>query len=140
DPRIGGGRLLGEACHFIDFITFLTGSRITAVCAAGMGREVSASTDSATVLLKYENGSHGVINYLSGGHKTFPKERIEVYSQGRNLVLDNFRILRGFGFRGFSRLKTRQDKGHREQFRLFAQRLHEGGDPLIPVREIINTA
>lgn len=139
DPAVGGGRIIGEACHFIDLISFLTGSRIEEVCASGLGRSVSATSDNATILLKYANGSHGVINYFANGNKSYPKERVEVYSQGKNLILDNFRTLRAYGFRGFSKLKTRLDKGHRDQFQLFARRIAEGGEPLIPLEEILNT-
>lgn len=139
DPAVGGGRIIGEACHFIDLLTFLTGSLITAVCASGMGKTVSATSDNASILLKFENGSHGVIHYFANGNKACPKERVEVYSQGRNLILDNFRALHGFGYRGFSKLKSRQNKGHSEQFRLFAERMREGGEPLIPLAEILNT-
>lgn len=140
DLGVGGGRIVGEACHFIDLITYLAGSPIVSILASGMGKELSAATDNASIFLKYENGSHGVVNYFANGHKSYPKERVEVYSQGRNLILDNFRTLSGFGFRGFSKLKTRQDKGHREQFSLFAQRMREGGSALIPLSEIFNTA
>lgn len=139
DPIIGGGRIIGEACHFIDLITFLTGSRIEKVCASGMGKDLSVITDNASILLKFENGSHGVVNYFANGNKSCSKERVEVYSQGRNLILDNFRDLRGFGFKGFSRLKIRQDKGHRKQFQLYAERVREGGQPLIPLAEILDT-
>lgn len=140
DPAVGGGRIVGEACHFIDLITFLTGSRIERVCASGMGKAVSYTSENASILLKYENGSHGIVNYFANGNKSCPKERVEVYSQKRNLILDNFRTLRGYGFRGFSKLKSRQDKGHREQFQLFAERVREGGQPLIPLSEILNTS
>lgn len=139
DPAVGGGRIIGEACHFVDLITFLTDSHIVEVCASGMGKGVTSTTDNATILLKYANGSHGVVNYFANGHKSYAKERVEVYSQGRNLILDNFRELRCYGLRGFSKLKTRQDKGHGEQFQLFVQRVREGGEPLIPLAEILNT-
>lgn len=139
DPAVGGGRIIGEACHFIDLITFLTGSRIEEVCASGLGPTVTANSDNATILLKYENGSHGVVNYFANGNKSYPKERVEVYSQEKNLILDNFRTLRGYGFRGFSKLKTRLDKGHRNQFELFGRRIAEGGESLIPLAEIFNT-
>lgn len=139
DPTVGGGRLLGEACHFIDLISFLVGSRITAVCASGMGTSLSASCDSASVSLRFENGSHGVVHYFANGHKSCSKERVEVFSRGRNIVLDNFRVLQAYGFKGFTRMKTGQDKGHRHQFQTFARRVREGGPALIPLGEILNT-
>lgn len=139
DMREGGGRMIGEACHHIDLITALTGSRVVAVCMNAMGKNPAANTDNASVLLQYENGSTGTIHYFSNGSADYPKERVEVYSQGRTLILDDFRVTQGYGFKGFSRLKTRQDKGHPAQFRLLIQRLRNGGPALIPFDEIINT-
>lgn len=135
DPSVGGGRIVGEACHFIDLVTHLTGSSIVAVCASAMGG--AATRDNASIFLRFKNGSHGVVNYFSNGHKSCPKERVEVYSGNRNLVLDNFRELRGYGFKGFRKLKIRQDKGHAEQFRLFAEQIRRGGEPLIPVQDVL---
>jgi predicted dehydrogenase/threonine dehydrogenase-like Zn-dependent dehydrogenase len=139
DRAVGGGRILGEACHFIDLITYLTGSRVTAVCMNAMGLHPTETTDNASILLRYENGSTGVINYFSNGHKSYSKERVEVYSQERTLILDNFRTLEGYGFKGFSKLKTGQDKGHKMQFEELIKRIQMGGEPLIPFNEIVNT-
>ncbi|TAM97757.1 MAG: dehydrogenase [Chitinophagaceae bacterium] len=139
DMQVGGGRIIGEACHFIDLITYFTGSRVKAVCMNAMGQNPEENTDNASILLKYENGSIGVINYFSNGSKAYPKERIEIYSQERTAVIDNFRLTEGFGFKGFSKLKTKLDKGHKEQFRLLAERIKNGGEALIPFDEIINT-
>ena len=141
---VGGGRLLGEGCHFVDLITFLTGSRVVSVCLNAMGRNPTDTTDCASLLLRYENGSTGVVNYFANGNKAYAKERVEVYSQGRTLVLDNFRKLTGYGFRGFSSLSERQDKGHTEQIkRLIAQvrsgQIGELNDALIPFADIVNT-
>jgi predicted dehydrogenase/threonine dehydrogenase-like Zn-dependent dehydrogenase len=140
DSEIGGGRIIGEACHFIDLITFLTGSSVTQVCMNTMGSNPTEDTDNASILLKYENGSTGVINYFANGSKAYSKERVEVYSQGRVLVLDNFKKLEGFGFKGFSTLKTGLDKGHKEQFRQLITLLKQGGGSLIPFEELINTS
>ena len=116
DMNIGGGRIIGEACHFIDLITYLTGSKVKAVCMNALGLNPEENTDNASILLKYENGSTGVVNYFSNGSKTYGKEHIEVYSQERTLVMDNFRKTKGFGFKNFSKLKTKLDKGHKTQF------------------------
>jgi len=139
DMKIGGGRIIGEACHYMDIITYLTGSKIKAVCMNAMGPNPQENSDNASILLQYENGSTGVINYFSNGSKAYSKERIEVYSQERTLVMDNFRTTEGFGFKGFSKLKTKLDKGHKAQFQLLLQRIQNGGDPLIPFDEIVNT-
>ena len=139
DMLVGGGRIIGEACHFIDLITYLTGSKVKAVCMNAMGVNPEENTDNATILLKYENGSTGVINYFSNGSKAYSKERVEVYSQDRTLVMDNFRKTEGFGFKGFSNLKTKLDKGHKNQFHKLIAQTKNGGSALIPFDEIVNT-
>jgi predicted dehydrogenase/D-arabinose 1-dehydrogenase-like Zn-dependent alcohol dehydrogenase len=139
DLKVGGGRIVGEACHFIDLITYLTGSKVIAVCMNAMGDNPEESTDNASILLKYENGSTGVINYFSNGSKSYSKERVEVYSQERTLVLDNFRKLEGFGFKGFSSMKTSLDKGHKAQFENLFNAIKGENKSLIPFDEIINT-
>lgn len=139
DLRVGGGRIIGEACHFIDLCSYLAESRVVAVCLNSMGTAPQENTDNVSILLRYANGSNAVINYLANGSKAYSKERIEVHSQERSLILDNWRTLTGFGFKGFSRLKMKQDKGHAEQFRLLVDRLKSGGEPLIPFEEIVNT-
>lgn len=139
DMNVGGGRIIGEACHFIDLITYLTGSKVVSVCMNAMGVNPNENTDTASILLKYENGSTGVINYFANGSKSYPKERIEVYSQERTAVIDNFRVTTGFGFKNFSKLKTSLDKGHKNQFQLLVNSVKNGGAPLIPFDEILNT-
>lgn len=139
DMLVGGGRIIGEACHFIDLISYLTGSKVKAVCMNAMGVNPEENTDNATILLKYENGSTGVINYFSNGSKAYSKERVEVYSQDRTLVMDNFRKTEGFGFKGFSNLKTKLDKGHKNQFHKLIAQTRNGGSALIPFDEIVNT-
>ncbi|GAB3789774.1 bi-domain-containing oxidoreductase [Spirosoma horti] len=149
DRAVGGGRILGEACHFVDLITFLTGSRVVRVCLNAMGHQPSEASDSASMLVHYENGSTGTINYFSNGSKAYAKERVEVYWQERTLILDNFRALKGYGFKGFSTLSGRQDKGHAEQMKRLINQVRTGqeqtnepvgsGQSLIPFDEIINT-
>jgi predicted dehydrogenase len=136
DPEVGGGRLLGEACHLIDLAIYLTGSLVAAVSASDIG----GASDCASIIMRHVNGSTSVVNYLANGNPDLSKERIEVHSDGRSLLLDNFRELRGFGFRSFNSLKTKQDKGHRRQFALFAERVKIGGPALIPWVEIANSA
>ncbi|SKB93294.1 bi-domain-containing oxidoreductase [Daejeonella lutea] len=139
DMSIGGGRIIGEACHFIDLISFFTGSRVKSVCMNALGRHPEENTDNASILLKYENGSTGVINYFSNGSKSYSKERIEIYSQERTAIIDNFRITEGYGFKGFSKLRTKLDKGHKNQFRELIHRVKTGGPPLIAFEDIVNT-
>ena len=139
DMMVGGGRIIGEACHFMDLISYFTGSKITAVCMNAMGINPAANTDNASILLQYENGSTGVINYFANGSKDYAKERVEVYSQEKTMVLDNFQVTTGYGTRNFSKLKTNLDKGHNNQFRQLTERVKNGGAALIPFDEIINT-
>lgn len=139
DPLVGGGRIIGEACHFIDLCSYLADSRVVAVCVNAMGRSPQENTENASILLRYADGSNAVINYLSNGNKAYSKERIEVHSQERTLVLDNWRTLTGFGFNGFTSQRRKQDKGHAEQFRLLVERIKTGGKVLIPFEEIVNT-
>ena len=139
DPEVGGGRIVGEACHFIDLCSFLAGSRVTGVCMNAMGANPGEMTDNASILLKYENGSNAVINYFANGSKAYAKERVEVFSQQRVLVMDNWRKLSGYGFRNFKGMTSAQDKGHANQFKLLVERIQKGGEPLIPFSELVNT-
>ncbi len=139
DLKVGGGRIIGEACHFIDLISFLTGSKVTEVCMNAMGVNPQENTDNASILLKYENGSTGVVNYFANGSKSFSKERVEVYSQERTLVLDNWRSLIGYGFKGFSKMKSKIDKGHAAQFSQLVAQIEKKGDALIPFDSLVNT-
>jgi predicted dehydrogenase len=139
DMEVGGGRIIGEACHYIDLCIYLTGSLVKEVCMNAMGENSDVNTDNASILLKFENGSNAVINYFANGAKSYSKERVEVYKQEQTWIMDNFRTTKGFGVKGFSDLKTKIDKGHQQQFRLLVDRLKNGGDVLIPFEEIINT-
>ena len=139
DLKVGGGRIIGEACHFIDLISYLTGSKVQAVCMNALGTNPEENTDNASILLRYENGSNAVINYFSNGSKAYAKERVEVYAQERTLIMDNWRSLKGYGFKGFSKLNSKMDKGHKAQFDLLAQQVKNGGVSLIPFDEIVNT-
>jgi predicted dehydrogenase/threonine dehydrogenase-like Zn-dependent dehydrogenase len=138
DLEIGGGRIIGEACHFIDLCTYLTGSRVTSVCMNTLGGNPMENTDNASILLKYEDGSNAVINYFANGSKAYSKERIELFSQNKTLILDNWRTLKGYGIPGFRKKKTKLDKGHKQQFRLLIDTIKSGNE-LIPFTEIVNT-
>jgi predicted dehydrogenase len=111
----GGGRIIGEGCHFIDLMRFLTGSPIRKVHAVRMGAAHGVATrdDKATITLQFEDGSFGTVHYLANGHRSLPKERLEIFCGGAVLQLDNFRRLTGFGWPGFRSMNLwRQDKGN----------------------------
>jgi len=139
DPRRGGGRIIGEACHFLDLQVFLTGSKIKSVSASMMGRDVTIREDKMCITLSFEDGSIGTVNYFANGSKKFPKEKLEVFSQGRVLTIDNFRLTTGHGFKGFGRFRTfGQDKGHKAELESYLKSLVKGGAPLIPFDELVN--
>jgi predicted dehydrogenase/threonine dehydrogenase-like Zn-dependent dehydrogenase len=138
DLEVGGGRIIGEACHYIDLCVFLTGSKVQAVCMQSMGTNPALNTDNASLLLSFENGSNAVVNYFANGSKSYSKERLEVYSQERTYIMDNFRKTTAFGVKGFKNLKTRIDKGHKAQFHQYIHWLKNGGAPLIPFSDIVN--
>jgi predicted dehydrogenase len=138
DPAVGGGRILGEACHFIDLLRFLAGAPIAQHARIGMA---SATGDTVSLQLGFADGSIGTVHYLANGSKAFPKERLEVFAAGRVLQLDNFRRLTGFGWPGFKKLNLwRQDKGQRACVAAFVQALRTGGPAPIPVEEILEVS
>ena len=138
DMEQGGGRIIGEACHLMDVCVYLSGSLIKSVCMNSLGNSPSIDTDNASILLKFHNGSNAVINYFSNGSKKYSKERVEVYSQERTWIVDNYKKTEAFGVKGFKTIKTKLDKGHKNQFHELIRRTQNGGKPLIPIDEIIN--
>jgi predicted dehydrogenase len=141
DPQVGGGRIIGEGCHFIDLLTFLVGSPITSVQAVMVGDTNGMATrnDHMSVLLSFADGSLGNVHYFSAGHRSFPKESLRLFCQGRVLELDNFRRLRGYGWPGFKKQNLfRQDKGHQAEISAFIERVAQGGPPLIPADQLWN--
>jgi predicted dehydrogenase/threonine dehydrogenase-like Zn-dependent dehydrogenase len=142
DNAVGGGRIIGEACHFIDLMRFLAGSPIVSVQTRRMGDApgMVITEDKASITLGFEDGSFGTILYLANGAASFPKERVEVFAAGRVLQLDNFRKLKGFGWPGFSKMNLwKQDKGQNACAAAFLQAI-ESGVPAIPVDEIFEVA
>jgi predicted dehydrogenase/threonine dehydrogenase-like Zn-dependent dehydrogenase len=138
DMEVGGGRIIGEACHYIDLLIYLTSSKVHKVCMNSMGANPNENTDNASILLKFEDGSNAVINYFANGSKAYAKERIEVFSNQRTAILDNFRKTSFYGFKA-SNLSTRLDKGHKKQFESYNEFLTKGGQPLISLDDIINS-
>jgi predicted dehydrogenase/threonine dehydrogenase-like Zn-dependent dehydrogenase len=135
DPAVGGGRLVGEGCHFVDLLRFLTGSPIESFQVARMD---AATADTVSVTLRFADGSLGTVLYLANGSKAFPKERLEVFAAGRVLQLDNFRKLTGFGWPGFAKMNLwRQDKGQKACAAAFVQAVRRGGPSPIPLDELL---
>lgn len=143
DAFVGGGRIIGEACHFIDLMRFLAGSKIVSIQARRMGDTptVSITEDKAAITLGFEDGSFGTILYLANGAASFPKERVEVFAAGRVLQLDNFRKLKGYGWPGFSKLNLwKQNKGQSECAAAFLKSVENGAATPIPAHEIFEVA
>jgi len=141
EPLQGGGRIIGEACHFIDFLTFLVGANPLTVSARGLDDNGKYRQDNVVLSFSYADGSLGTVTYLANGDKSYPKERIEVFCGGRIGVLDNFRSLelahRGKIKRVRSSLK--QDKGHQAAWQAFLDTLRSQGLPPIPYEQLIGT-
>jgi predicted dehydrogenase/threonine dehydrogenase-like Zn-dependent dehydrogenase len=128
DGEAGGGRILGEACHFVDLLRNLAGCRVAAADIAYAEGAGAGTRDIASIQLRFEDGSIGTVQYLANGSKSFPKERLEVFCGGGILQLDNFRTLRGFDWPGYrSRGSWGQDKGHASEMQAVVRALKEGG-------------
>jgi predicted dehydrogenase len=135
DPEVGGGRIIGEACHFIDLLRFLAGNPIVAHSRLEMA---SRTRDTVSLSLSFADGSIGTVHYFANGSKRFPKERLEIFAAGRVLQLDNFRKLKGFGWPGFSGMNLwRQDKGHKACAASFVEAVRSGDPAPIPLEEIL---
>jgi predicted dehydrogenase len=140
DAERGGGRIVGEACHFIDLLRYLSGCPIEKSRIDFMGTK-SQARDSAVITLCFSDGSTGTVHYLANGSRAFPKERLEVFSTGGVLQLDNFRRLQGYGWPGFTSMRLwRQDKGQQACAASFLNAIASGNAPPIPLEEIIEVA
>tara|TARA_R110000868_G_scaffold315609_1_gene576492 strand:+ start:10426 stop:12561 length:2136 start_codon:yes stop_codon:yes gene_type:complete len=143
DVNAGGGRIIGEACHFIDLMRFLAGSEIVSIQARRMGNSdsVAVAEDKASITLGFADGSFGTILYLANGAASFPKERVEVFAAGRVLQLDNFRKLKGFGWPGFKKMNLwKQDKGQNACAAAFLSAIEQGTATPISPDEIFEVA
>jgi len=126
DPAIGGGRIIGEGCHFIDFITFLVGAPPVSVSAVAMPDNGKYREDNLSMTFNFPDGSIGVVDYLANGDKSFPKERVEVFCGGQIAVLDDFRRLEMVKEGRRQVLKSAQDKGWKDEWVAFSRAIREG--------------
>jgi predicted dehydrogenase/threonine dehydrogenase-like Zn-dependent dehydrogenase len=143
DKAVGGGRIVGEGCHFIDLLRHLAGAPVVRSHAVALGPHPALPIidDKATLTLEFADGSVGVIHYLGNGDKGFPKERLEVFCAGRVLQLDNFRKLRGWGWQGFRSFNLwRQDKGQAACAQAFVDAVKQGLPAPIPLDEVIEVS
>ena len=138
DLDVGGGRVVGEACHFVDLLRFLADCPIASCALREMDLQ---SRDTVTIVLNFSDGSMGTIHYLSNGHSSFPKERLEIFASGRILQLDNFRTLRGFGWPGFRKKRLwSQDKGQNRCAKTFIHAIQNKKPSPMSLDEIIEVS
>ena len=143
DINVGGGRIIGEACHFIDLMRYLADSEIVSLQALKMGENdyLQITEDKAAIMLGFADGSFGTINYLANGASNFPKERIEVFTACGTLQLDNFVKLKGFGWKGFNKLNLwKQNKGQKECAAAFIKSIKDGAPAPISADELFEVA
>ena len=136
DPEIGGGRIIGEACHFVDFITFLVGKPPVSVTAHALPDSNKYREDNVSMTFTFPDGSIGVVDYLANGDKSFPKERVEVFCGGKIAVLDDFISLQTVEDGKKKEEKGVQNKGWVNEWKVFTKAIREGGKPPIPYEEL----
>lgn len=137
DSETGGGRLIGEACHFVDLIRFLANSPITSVNTIRMSGNGQSPSDTATITVTTENGSIGTVHYFSNGSKDFPKERIEVFTGGKIVQIDNFKTINFYGWNGAKNQSLwAQDKGQKNCCESFVEAISSGKPSPISIDEI----
>lgn len=143
DPRVGGGRIIGEGCHFVDTLRFLAGAPIVDATVTSFSNRARTEIrgDKVSCMLQFAGGSMGTIHYLANGHKSFPKERLEVFSDRGSLHLDNFRTLFGQGYDDFKTMRLRsQDKGHRAEVSAFLDSIRHATAAPIPFEELVEVS
>jgi predicted dehydrogenase/threonine dehydrogenase-like Zn-dependent dehydrogenase len=143
DPEVGGGRIVGEGCHFIDLMRFLIGHSITGHQAMMIGSVpgVEVREDKVSINLSFADGSFGTIHYMANGGKAFPKERIEVFCGDAVLQMDNYRVLKGYGWPGFKKMKLlKQDKGQVACTKAFVEAIKSGQPAPIPYEELMESS
>jgi predicted dehydrogenase len=137
DPAIGGGRVIGEGCHFIDFITFLVGTPPVSVSAVALPGNGKYREDNLSMTFTFPEGSIGVVDYLANGDKSFPKERVEVFCDGLIAVLNDFRRLDLVENGRKQTVKSPQDKGWKGEWEAFDEAVRDGGEAPIPYEQLI---
>lgn len=142
DPVQGGGRIIGEACHFVDLLQYLTDAEIVDVAAMQIGRvpRDGQVSDKATLVFSFADGSVGTIHYFANGPKQVSKERIEVFAGGKYLKIDNFTRLEGAGWPSKIAERGKQNKGNAEIIRTFVTSIRSGLPCPVPVADILNVS
>lgn len=134
-----GGRIIGEGCHWIDLMSFMANSKVKSVHSIAMNQEnvQAIKNDNVIINLKFEDGSIGSLQYISTGNKSFVKERMTLFCEGKVLELDNFKKVNGYGS---SKFKSRgQDKGHKAEMLGFVENIKNAKAPMISFDSLVNT-
>ena len=137
DPEIGGGRIIGEGCHFVDFVTFLVGAPPVSVTAHALPDSGKYREDNVSMTFTFPDGSIGVIDYLANGDKAFPKERMEVFAGGQVAMLDDFVSLQSMKEGKRKDVGGAQNKGWVEEWQVFSKAIREGSGPPIPYEHLV---
>jgi predicted dehydrogenase/threonine dehydrogenase-like Zn-dependent dehydrogenase len=141
DPARGGGRVVGEGCHFVDLLRHLVGAAIEGWEITALRRNGIVEDDISSFTIRFVDGSHGTVHYLANGHKRVPKERLEVFCGGRVVQLDNFTRIRSWGWKGVHDARSlRQDKGHAACAAAFLKAVRGGGPAPIPFGELMEVS
>lgn len=138
DLEVGGGRIKGEVCHFVDLLRFIANYRIIDYQINIMN---NLTKDTVSIQLYFEDGSIGTIHYFANGSSDFPKEKLEVFTDGKILKLDNYRKLTGFGWTNFKKMNLwQQDKGQKSCTKAFIDSISDGSASPIPIEEIFEVS
>jgi predicted dehydrogenase/threonine dehydrogenase-like Zn-dependent dehydrogenase len=139
DPKVGGGRIIGEGCHFIDTMSFLCSSKVASVysTALNQSKELAIKNDNVVLNIKFEDGSIGTLCYLSNGNKSFPKEQMNIFCEEKVMFLDNYKKVIGYGVDSYK--KFSQDKGHKNEMIKFIENIKLSEQNLISLESLVNT-
>ena len=137
--NIGGGRIIGEACHLIDLCIFFSNSLVKSICMNTMKNVNNEGVNEGSILMHFSNGSNGIINYFTNGSNVYQKERVEIYSNKRTFVIDDYKNTYSYTDKSKRIIKNVFDKGHKDQFHKYINTIRSGNNSLIDFKEIINS-
>ncbi len=139
NPEVGGGRIIGEGCHFIDTMSFLSNSEVESISSVALNsqKELPIKNDNTILNMKFKDGSIGTLSYLSNGNKSYPKEQMNLFCEGKVFELDNYKRVNAYGSNGMKKLS--QDKGHKDEMIGFIENIKSSNYSLISLKSLVNT-
>lgn len=139
DPIVGGGRIIGEGCHFIDTMSFLANSNVESVSSVALSsqKELAIKNDNVILNMRFKDGSIGTLSYLANGNKSYPKEQMSLFCEGKVFELDNYKKVNAYGSSGMK--KWSQDKGHKGEMIGFVESIKSSKENLISLESLVNT-